>query len=573
MNGFEKRREDFFSKLMSQKYVFDVTTKEIDALTAALDLDMLRVMIDDGTEGAVEMIRAATKWFDIPHAEGSVPIDWNPDFLAIRLSWVLAEPLCYNKLPEDVKEGIRIFFTKKDHRSKFHSENHDLMFRATRYISAQEYPEEYFENYSMQGADMYEHDRKYLHDFLDFRAGQGWGEFDSDYTSHVMIILAGLHKYAKDETLRVKCHMAMDVILMDMITDSLGYYYAGAHGRTYPGAIIERHRIGMSGLYRYYFGDGYEKYGGAGRAMFYITDYVPSPIVYSVVKEKTENFHPYENRERKHLHSYNTWGGENIDWENLSQITGSISKYTYVCQDYAIGGINRQEDYPEGHRDAWYAHHQQQEWEFTLPDTAHKIFSHHMAISSGPDNRWTGDLYCCCGSFYTNKDTAIAMYNIDNMNESDIVNAYVPFDAFEEKLLEEKYIFLSYGKLYISLYVDNGYTVNDFDEFRNREIRSIGRQNALVLRVAYKSEYGSLSAFADAIKAMPVVFDREARVVSFDGITLERNGNGECGVRNVYPYPEVYKSPYMNSVWDSKVIEVTDGKSTVVYDFVNCCMR
>lgn len=556
---------------MREKYIVDITTKELDHLTGALDVDMVHVMLDDDIEGATEMIKAATMWYEIPHAEGCFPIDGNPDFLSLRLSWVLSESRCYNKLPEEVKEKLRVYFTTKDYRSIHGSENHFLMFRASRYLAAQEYPNEYFENYGRMGADLWEYDRKYIEDFIDYRAAQGWGEFDSDYTSHIMLILTGLYQYSKHPSLKKKCQMMMDIILLDMLADSHGYLWGGAHGRIYPYAIIDREKIEMAGLCRYYFGKGFEETNETLRAMFYVSDYVPSPIVYAVVKAKEGEILPYENRERKHLHSTTAWGPEDIDWHCVSQLTGSINKYTYVCEDYALGGINLQEPYPSDHPNRWYAYHQQQDWELTLPHSKHKIFTHHCDYP-GPttcNSRWAGDGGCGCGSYYVNKNTAIAMYNIDRENAPLIINAFVPLDAFAEKIFEDKYLFLSYGKIYISLYLDNGYRVNDFDEFRDRELLSEGRQNAVVLRVAPAKDYSSLAEFGEAIKAIPVVFNREARTVSFDGITVTKTSNSEGGVENVYPYPYTYDCPFMKSVWNSGVIEVTAGGKTVIYDFNN----
>lgn len=61
------------------------------------------------------------------------------------------------------------------------------------------------------------------------------------------------------------------------------------------------------------------------------------------------------------------------------------------------------------------------------------------------------------------------------------------------------------------------------------------------------------------------MFDREAKTVTFDGIVLREDGNSEGG----YPYAKTYDCPFMQSEWDSKVIQVTFGGKRVVYNFVN----
>lgn len=134
---------------------------------------------------------------------------------------------------------------------------------------------------------------------------------------------------------------------------------------------------------------------------------------------------------------------------------------------------------------------------------------------------------------------------------------------------QAKYVFLEYRELYISVYFDNGYTVNSntADEFFEKELLSEGWQNAVVLCVKYKKDYANFSAFMQEIKSLPVVFDRETCKVSFDGILLEKGKNFENGVENIYPYKEVYNTPFSYSVWGSGIIELKVDGRAVTYDF------
>ena len=288
--------------------------------------------------------------------------------------------------------------------------------------------------------------------------------------------------------------------------------------------------------------------------------------MYEVLESR---FFPYENRERKHLHSCTAWQDE-IRWDVLEGLTGSISKYTYVSKEYILGSVTRQEAYPTGSPDGWYARHQQHEWELTLPGGGeHKIFTHHSAEADYHkiNNQWTGDCGCCCGNFYTNKNTAVAMYNIEDHTRLPLINAFVPLDVFDEVLQQEQYLFLAYGTLYISLYFDNGYRINREGEYAGRELLSDGWQNAVVLRVEHGDGYSSLEAFGESIRALPVLFDRQAKTVSFDGILLRRDGSSVNGTEERYPYPMTYDCPFLQSVWGSGVIGIITDERRVVYDF------
>lgn len=562
-------KQDALKNLMSLNYLFEPGTVPPKDVSVYGEHAILHIMENDKVEESMAILKYTADWFEHPHPRGRDP-KGEADFAAIRLVCALYEPVCYDKLTEDVKASIKHFFLEHDYRSVYGSENHALMFRAARFLAAQFYEGEEFVSYGLTAQECYVQDMEYLHEFMDFRARRGWGEFDSlGYGREIVLILATLHKYAADERMRRKCHMALDVVLLDMIADSLGELYAGAHGRSYPNAVLDRTEAGMVKLYRYYFGGRFYDGTEINSVNIYLSDYVPSPIVYEIVQNKKV---PYENREKKNLHLMSAWK-EEIDKEALSKEQGSINKYTYVCEDYAIGSVNCQEDYNPLiiEKDRLYARHQQHEWELTLPGGGeHKIFSHHCGLADEHkiNNRWTGDNRCCCGSYYTNHNTAIAMYNIDNRDKLPLINAFVPLEIFREKLLEEKYVFLAYEKLYIALYFDNGYRVNHEDEFENKELLSDGWQNAVVCRVEYQDKFDSLNAFAEHIRSLPVVFDRKLRTVTFDGIKVYRGGNSENGVENQYPYTKTYDCPFLQSEWDSGVIEVICGEKKIVYDFV-----
>ena len=566
MRDFTAKREAAIKSILNDKYAFD-TTKSYDVFPGG-DIyggnAILHIMCDNDFETACRMLKYAADWYEHEHPTKRDPRG-EADFVAIRLMMAIYEPSCWNKLPEDVKNSIKRFLLDRDISSMHGSENHSLIFHVSRLLTAQYFKDGYFTVYNMSAKEAYDFDTQYLKDFIDFRAGRSWGEFDSlGYTFEDLMTLNTLYTYTDNPCLKLKAKMIMDIIMLDMIADSKGNLYGGAHGRSYPYAVIHRDKSPMAAAYGYYFGDLNR---GAPGIVSYFSDYQPSDIIYEI--EKNKKF-PFENRERKHLHCMAEWMRD-IKWDVLDTVTGSICKYTYVTEDYIIGSVNRQEEYPIEYKSRGYARHQQQDWELTLtgsPD--HKIFTHHLMPEGyyHINNRWTGDHGCCCGRYYTNKNTALAMYNMKE-DKDPIINAYCPLDVFADKILEDNYLFLEYGKLYISLYFSEGYKVNYEcnDEFKGRELLSEGRQHAVALRVEYKEKYGSLSEFAESIKKIPVIFDKEAKTLKFDGIELRTDGNSEDGVENVYPYKKVYDCYFMQSEYDSKVIEVISGDKKVIYDF------
>lgn len=514
----------------------------------------------------------AADWFEHENVMGRDPRG-EADFQAIRLVPLFFE--CYDALNDKARHSLERFFFERDYTSIYGSENHAIMGRVSRLLSAQFFmnSNKVFKQFGgLDTKEMYKRDREYINVFLDYRVRRGWGEFDSlGYTAEIILILSLLYRYTNDEVLRKKTGMVIDIILLDMICDSYNGLYGGAHGRIYPGNALNNRYSSMFKIYCYYFGSrfGCGEHGAGILAPIVLSDYVPDEIVYKVEKNRK---YPYMNREMKHLHSISSWTREEILWEHLNHLENFyINKQTYVDERYMLGAVNHQDDYPNNVvEDIGYAHHQQHEWELTLPHgTNHKIFTHHPGDPGyhKTHNRFTGDLGCLCSTHYTNENTAISIYTITKPNEYPYINAVAPLEIFEKVIYDDKYLFFSYPGLYISLYFSNGYRYNKEDEYKDIEILSDGREHGVVLRVEYNEKFASLEDFAEKIKSIPVMYKPYERYLEFDGIRVEYGNNYENGVKNVYPYGMLYDSPYMKSVWKSGVIHVTDGNSSKIYDF------
>lgn len=515
----------------------------------------------------------AADWFEHPNVMGRDPRG-EADFQAIRL--VPLYHVCYDALDETAKASLDRFFFDRDYSSIYGSENHALMYRVVRFLAAQFHKNSDRRFTAFGGLtpeEVYAADKAFIGEFLDFRAKYAWGEFDSlGYAVEILLILATLFAYTDDDGLKNKAGMAMDLILLDMIADSRYGLYGGAHGRSYPGAVLDTAHAGMFHVYCYYFGSRFENLETLSVPYaLLLSPYRPDDIICAVESGRT---YPYLNREVKHLHSMSSWSGREINHETLGLLENChISKRTYVGERYMLGGICRQDAYPaDCVNDAGYAHHQQHEWELTLyGGTDHKIFTHHPGDPGYHHihNRFTGDTGCNCGTFYQNDNTAISLYDIKNPHEYPYINAYVPLDVFDEVKKDGKYLFLAYPGLYISLYFSAGYRVNDFDEYAGREILADGRHHAVILRVEEADKFASLDAFAGHIKAIPVCYDPIRRTVAFDGIRVWYDGNGEGGKDNVYPYPYLYENPFMKAERGTGRIVVEIGGRRKVYDFGN----
>ena len=518
------------------------------------DIALNQLLADIDPENANKHLQRTAKYVDLPHP-GNRDVRGENDFAAKRL--VAALYLCYDKMTDETKALIKTFLLERDFTSMYGSENHVFMMRIARYLAAQFYKED-FKQYNMTWQEALETDKKYIIDFIAFRAKYGMGEFDSAYLDVDVSMCAMLACYAEDKEVKNMASMGLDLLFIEALNnlDKNGYF-AGAAGRTY-------HFSGMNTV--------------PARIKKAFVDMCPmSTHLYTLAVVEPDEFiaQAYANRrysdevlEEKHLHSMYAWRTDVPDWAHIDKLhkAGSISKYTYLSDDYSIGGINRQCDYPvDDTEDYVYAHHQQVEWSLLIPgeDEADstRIYTHHPG-ETDQHRYWTGDLKCCCSSTYANKDTLLTFYDIEKEDKLTFTHAFMEVGKFDRIERCGNRLFLRKGNVNVFMYCANEFVLHP----RDNELISEGRKNAYVFRVEVGTEF---DAFMEKYEKMIVTFDSDKMYLEFDGYFLTKEANGKVEAPQQYPYGYVYKSNFVEAKWAEGVVKVFNGDKTLVLDFVN----
>lgn len=522
------------------------------------------------------VIRRTAEWFDECPYVNDNGVRRSPqgecDFAANRLIRVLYEGT--EGLSEETVDLIKKFFLENNFESHYKSENHLLIFHVCRYLAAHIYKNDVFKAYGKTGAELIDEDRENIIEFIQYRGRESWGEFNSvGYMAEDYGALLTLYDYTADEKLKTAARMGLEQILLEMIANEKEGMYCGAHGRIYENAVLDYANGAMFAFYGLYFGSPYYyetsiSFSNVASDVA-LTKFMPSDYVFAAAAEKPVN---YENYEAKHLHAITTKPDVG-PMEKLPYEKGHISKYTYITERYAMGSVCMQDEY-ENPLAAWYAHHQQHEWELTFPhSTEARIFTHHpgaFGTEGAEHGYWTGDLGCCCGTFYSNKNKALVMYDIPENKEQEI-NANVLFELYD--VVEDgKYIFLQYEKnTYASLFFSEGY-YHKKGKYENRELRSAGSKHGVVCVVGTDEEYGSFESFMKAVKAKVVFFDKENMILAYDNIAIDKKTRMLDGKKVEFPYP-LYKNPFMNSELGSGIVRVKTSLGETVLDFNNTEIR
>ena len=519
--------------------------------------------LDRHVQEANERIRRTAEWFDHPHPRGRRH-DGECDFAAMNLAraWHLFKG--DERLEPATRERIRRFFLEHDFKSRHPSENHVLLFRTSRYLMAQEWPDERFKAYNATGATLLEQDGVWLKQFIRFRARQGWGEFDSSvYIGPVFECLLTLYDYAEDAELRQLAGQMLNLALADLAVDSLNGMVCGAQGRIYPPQALDHAAEGTYGLQYLYFGNVDPASRGERGTIVdaVVSSFRPMSIVLDIALNRTD---AYLNRERKHLHNM-------ADTLPSRPLPGSIRKATWYTPHYALGAVQFQDPYPPG-RGAWYAYHQQHQWDLSfVTRTRSRLFTHHPG-RTGEHNYWTGDLGCRCVSTFMHKTAVLALYDIPRNQRYQFIHAYVPRAAFDEVVEENGWIFVREGAACAALRMLGGHEWTTQGEWKDVEVVSPGAKNGAVCEAGLIADFGSFEAFRREIAENEVRFDPERMQLTYVSkragtITIDTKGLREVNGEPVdLDYP-TYDCPYIQSEWDSGVVTLIKGELREVLDF------
>ncbi len=523
------------------------------------------------------VIRRIAEWFEHPHPRG-LDLQGEVDFAALELARLYVSQKTTGVLEHSTIEVIESFFLEYDFKSMWDSENHTLVFRASRYLMANQLPDEMFLAYGKTGTQLYAEDGEFLKQFIRFRAKRGWGEFDSaNYQMLVFNTLLTLYEHSDDAELKELCTKMANVLLVDMAVDSLNGLYGGARGRVPEDVVLDHAKSVLNNIQYLYFDisdpeseSGQDRLLGLERLSRWETmnkslfsSFRPMDIVKKIATERNTS---YMNKERKHLHNME-------DTLPINPLDGSIRKYTWYTPQYILGSVQLQDPYPEGLASGSYAKNQQHDWDFSIASgTQTKIFTHHPGDYHKLHSYWRGDLNCLCTNTFQNQTVVLAVFDIKPEKPYQYIHAYLPRAVFDEVVEDSGWIFVRKGDVYAALYLTGGYRWVTAGQWSNVEVISDGSKKASVFEAGLAADFGTFTAFRNEIKTNTVSFDAVTMTLTYDsqrGDKIKINGAGlrQVDDADVDLNYQTYDSPYMQSQWDSGVITLKYGGDEAVLDF------
>jgi len=211
------------------------------------------------------------------------------------------------------------------------TENHYILFTSAAYLAGQLYPGEVFTNSGEIGKQKIDINRKRILRWLDLRFRTGFSEWLSHvYYDEDLTALLSLYDFARDDEIRSKAEMIIDLLLLDMALNSFKGVFGSTHGRAYENTKKWASNEGITDTMKLLFGMGvYSAFDNMSAPAFALSGYRVPPVIKTIANrppsvpppifcENGEKRRGAENRQRMgiKLDEMEKWGLQPDNFED-----------------------------------------------------------------------------------------------------------------------------------------------------------------------------------------------------------------------------------------------------------------
>ena len=264
------------------------------------------------------------------------------DFIIPALIRMLMAHRGTNRLPEELAQrieksliGFKYWLDEPgDIKACFFTENHQILFYSCEYLVGQMFPNAVFPNNGMTGREHQAHGEAFLRRWLDWRIRFGFAEWlTQGYYMEDILGLVNLMVYAKDEDIRVKSRMIIDMLIFDLAVHGFQGHLPTTHGRVYTDFIIEPDHEDCSHLMRFLFDEGSNEGLCSAAVLLAAVDYKLPQAILNVYRQKE-----LSTRQRMSVDAADAaaFGVDPKDFDNIMFFWGMQTYSDRVCIDNSL---------------------------------------------------------------------------------------------------------------------------------------------------------------------------------------------------------------------------------------------
>lgn len=487
-----------------------------------------------------------------------------------------------DRLPAPLVEKIRTRIAASLTTDFGFTDNHMLQFRTARYLFGQTWPDGPTLADGTTPGQSQQDAAAWIEQWIHRTVTRGMYEYDSPNYHHLYLLcFASLHEYARDERLRTKAWMILQVLLADWATEYLQGAWVGAHSREkYDQVLHTREHTGAATQFgRLFFGGAPLRLDLAETYYMALSSLQAFECLPMIGHIATDRRRPYVLRELKAPRR----GPRIVDGE-------PTWKYTYVAPEFAVGSSWGDLTDVEHHRwdltwvspqdgatcffinPSYSAAQLARYFEFPVDQLLAEIVRQrpyhadpHKWIEGSPHE-----------DVFQHENAVVAIYDIPPDAARQHINGFFPH-VIAERREEAGWIFARADGIFFAVWTSapgEWHPEKTHDRLTLRQPKT-----AVILEAVAAREEKSFDAFCARVRALRPEFDERTLTATYTSTRGHRIKFTHRGARivngttvDLSTWP-LFEGPWMNSEPGTGLITLQYGAERVTFDFNSATVR
>lgn len=364
------------------------------------------------------------------------------------------------------------------------TENHQILFHVTAYLTGQRWPERIFVNSGYTGRQQMERARPRVENWILRRLRGGFSEWDSNtYLTMDVFAMLSLVEFARSVRLREVATALLHKTIFMIASQSYRGAHGSTHGRCYVEGLKTARADATSGLQRIAWGMGNFNGETHATALLALAQRYRVP---ELLQDIGADFPPLLVTHARSI-------GEYRPQFDIHRGRWDVRTITRRTPD---GMLSATIDYRPGQRGI-----QEHLWQAALGPEA-VVFTNYPGNSqehgNARPNFWAGSVRLPRIGMFDR--TLVCLYPLEPAVGLGFAHAYFPCVSFDEYMIEGQWAFARRGSGYIALWADGEISLTESGQHAGQELRSRAGGRAWVCMVGSATEDRDWASFCTKIK-------------------------------------------------------------------------
>jgi len=439
----------------------------------------------------------------------------------------------------------------------YFTENHQILFHVTAYLTGQYWRERIFTNSGYSGTEQMGRAYPRIENWILRRLRGGYSEWDSNaYLALDIYAMLAIVEFAENNRLQDMATTLLHKTLFMVVSQSFRGVHGSSHGRCYVEGLKSARVENTSSIQRIAWGMGI--FNGETRATGLLSmarRYQLPEILQRIGADVDSTLITRARSHAEYRPEYDMHPGA---WDVRTVTYRSSQVMLAAAVDYRPGEMGVQEHL----------------WQATLSPEA-VVFTNYPGNSQehghARPNFWAGSVRLPRVAMH--QKTLICLYPIADDVGLGFSHAYFPTAAFDEYRIEGQWAFARWGDGYIALWGDGDLTLTTSGKHAYQELRSANNGHVWICHVGQASDDGDFAAFQSAVMTQQPTF--ESGVVNWkipDGDSLRFAWEGAFRLNDEpqswddFPH---YENAYTQTPMNSEQMIITHTYDRLVLDLKN----